>query len=152
MHEKSENHKKIEKSKRGSDVLVGDVKLVDSKKLEIAKVDLMAKFSTGTYSKILINGSKGLLRLLCFEPNQFVPLHRHPKGDEYFFVIKGKGTVTVGSEKANVKVGCIIWAPAGVMHQWKAKTERLILLSVLISPSSYELADEATKMELSKNS
>jgi quercetin dioxygenase-like cupin family protein len=57
-----------------------------------------------------INGTKGLLRLLCFEPNQSVPLHRHPKADEYFFVIKGKGKVTIGSEETDVESSCIIRA------------------------------------------
>ena len=107
----------------------------------------MATFSSNKYNKIPINGAKGLLRLLCFEPDQHVPLHRHPKADEYFFVIKGKGKVTIGSEETDVESGCIIGAPAGVTHQWKNGSERLMLLSVLIPSSSYKIADEAAKME-----
>lgn len=107
----------------------------------------MATFSSDKYNKIPIDGAKGLLKLLCFEPDQRVPLHRHPKADEYFFVIKGKGKVTIGIEETNAESGCIIRASAGVTHQWKNGPERLILLSVLIPSTSYEIAGEATKME-----
>lgn len=115
--------------------------------MKIAKVDLLATFLPDKYSKISINGAKGLLRLLCFEPEQSVPLHRHQNGDEYFYVIKGKGKVTIGKEEMKAEAGCIIKAPAGVPHQWKNLSQRLMLLSVIIPPQSYKLAEEATKME-----
>jgi len=115
--------------------------------LEIINVDLTAKFSIDTYTKIPIHSAKGLLRLLCFEPNQLVPLHKHPKADEYFLVISGKGKVKIGNEETDAESGYIIRAPAGIAHQWRAKSERLTLLSVLVPPSSYRLADEAVKME-----
>lgn len=120
---------------------------MDSEKLEIVRVNSMATFSIDTYVKVPISGAKGLLRLLCFEPNQLVPLHKHLKADEYFFVIRGKGRVKIGSEETIVESGFIIRAPAGIAHQWRAHTERLILLSVMVPPSSYNLADEAMKME-----
>lgn len=103
-------------------------------------MDSIAKFSADTYIKIPINGTKGLLRLLCFEQNQLVQLHKHPKADEYFFVIKGKGKVKIESEETDAESGCSIRAPAGMAHQWKTKSERLMLLSILIPPSSYKLA------------
>jgi quercetin dioxygenase-like cupin family protein len=114
----------------------------------INRVDLIARFTSNKYNKIPINGAKGLLRLLCFEPDQSVPLHRHPKADEYFFVIRGKGKVTLGSEETDVEPGCIIRAKACLPHQWKNGSERLVLLSVLIPLSSYKFADEATGMEV----
>jgi quercetin dioxygenase-like cupin family protein len=113
----------------------------------INRVDLIATFTSKEYNKIPIDSAKGLLRLLCFEPDQSVPLHRHPKADEYFFVIRGEGKVTLGSEESDVESGCIIKATAGLPHQWKNGSERLILLSILIPPSSYKSADEAAKME-----
>jgi quercetin dioxygenase-like cupin family protein len=114
----------------------------------ISRVDLIATFASNKYNKVPINESKGLLRLLCFEPDQSVPLHRHSKADEYFFVIKGKGRVTLGSEKIDVGSGYIIKASAGLPHQWKNGSERLVLLSVLIPSSSYNHADEAAQMEI----
>jgi quercetin dioxygenase-like cupin family protein len=113
----------------------------------VDRADLLATFTPNRYNRIPINGAKGLLRLLCFEPNQSVPLHKHPKADEYFFVIRGKGKVTLGKNETDVESGSIIKAAAGVPHQWKNESERLVLLSVLIPPSSYKFADEAAKME-----
>jgi quercetin dioxygenase-like cupin family protein len=113
----------------------------------VSRVDLIAKFTSDKYNRIPINGTEGLIRLLCFEPGQSVPLHRHLKADEYFFVIRGEGKVTLGTEETAVESGSIIKAIAGLPHQWKNGSERLVLLSVLIPPSSYKFADEAAKME-----
>jgi quercetin dioxygenase-like cupin family protein len=120
--------------------MYGDEKMIN-------KADLIATFTSNKYNRIPID-SAGLLSLLCFEADQSVPLHRHVKADEYFFVIRGKGKVTLGSEEACVESGCIIKTAAGLPHQWKNGSERLVLLSVLIHPSSYKFADEAAKMEL----
>jgi quercetin dioxygenase-like cupin family protein len=116
--------------------------------MSIVKADLLATFSPDNYNKVPINSAKGLLRLLCFEPEQAVPLHKHLKGDEYFYVIEGKGRITIGTEEAEAGAGCIVKAPAGVSHKWKNGHQRLILLSVLIPLQSYNLANEVTKMEL----
>lgn len=115
--------------------------------MKIAKVDLLATFSPDRYNKISINGAQGLLRLLCLEQKQSVPLHKHPNGDEYFYVIEGKGKIKIGKKEAEAESGCIVKAPAGVLHQWKNGPQRLILLSVVIPPQSYKVSDEATKME-----
>jgi len=116
-------------------------------RVKVLKVDSVAIFSSDNYSKISIKDAQGLLRLLCFEPGQYVPLHKHLNGDEYFYVIKGKGKVTIGKEEEEVGPGCIVKASAGVSHQWKNGPQRLVILSVIIPPQSYKSADEATKME-----
>jgi quercetin dioxygenase-like cupin family protein len=116
--------------------------------LEITRVDEMTMFSSDKYSRILVHNAKGLLRLLCFQEEQSVPLHRHPHADEYFYVIGGKAKVTVGKEHAEVESGSIVKAPAGVPHQWKNGSQELVLLSVLIPLQSYEFADDASEMEL----
>jgi len=115
--------------------------------VKIVKVDLLATFSPRGYNKIPINGARGLLRLLCFEPGQDVPLHKHPRGDEYFYVVNGRGKIIMEEKEAEAESGCIVKVPAGVPHGWKNGPKRLMLLSVIIPPRSYGLADEATKME-----
>jgi quercetin dioxygenase-like cupin family protein len=115
--------------------------------LNIPRVDLLAVFSPNKYEKVPIDGAKGLLRLLCFEPQQSVPLHVHTRADEYFYVVKGEGRITLGNDEAEAQSGCIVKAPAGVPHQWKNGSKRLILFSVLISTQSYEFADESAKMD-----
>ncbi|MFH0849253.1 MAG: cupin domain-containing protein [archaeon] len=112
------------------------------------KVHSLAMFSPEKYCRVPICDAKGLIRLLCFEPGQSVPLHTHPKSDEYFFVVEGKGKITVDTDEQDAEPGCIIKAPAGVTHRWRNGTQRLVLLSVLIPTSAYDLAEEATEQKL----
>lgn len=102
-------------------------------------------FSASKYRRVPLPSTNGLLRLLCFEPNQKVPLHRHPEADEIFYVFKGQGEISVGAEKVQMENGFFVKTPAGVLHRWKNGKERLVLISVLIPPSSYIHAEKATK-------
>ncbi|MFB0514215.1 MAG: cupin domain-containing protein [Candidatus Bathyarchaeia archaeon] len=105
--------------------------------MEIIKAESLMDFSVDKYRRMPLPNTKGLMRLLCFGPNQNVPFHRHPEADEIFYVLKGQGEISVGAEKMKVKNGFFVKAPAGVLHQWKNGKERLVLISVLIPPSSY---------------
>ncbi|HML02424.1 MAG TPA: cupin domain-containing protein [Candidatus Bathyarchaeia archaeon] len=104
--------------------------------MEVAKAESMARFSSDKYNRVPIISAGGLLRLLCFEPYQHVPPHKHTKADEYFYVIKGRAQITVGSEEATVESGFIVRAQAGIVHAWKNQDKRLVLLSVLVPLSS----------------
>jgi len=110
--------------------------------MEMIKAESFMDFSVSKYVRVPLLNTKGLIRLLCFEPNQKVPLHCHPEVDEIFYVLKGQGEITVGEEKAKVKNGFFVKAPAGMLHQWKNGKERLVLISVLISPSNYAHAEK----------
>lgn len=111
------------------------------------KVSSLATFSSEKYCRVPIGNTKGLMRLLCFEPGQNVALHTHPKSDECFFVVEGKGKITIDGEEQDAESGCIFQAPAGVTHGWKNSAHRLILLSILIPTSAYDRADEATEQK-----
>ena len=110
--------------------------------MEIVKAESLMDFSAGKYRRVPLPYAKGLMRLLCFEPNQKVTLHRHPEADEIFYVLKGRGEISVGAEKVTVKNGFFVKAPAGVLHQWKNSKGRLVLISVLIPPSNYADAEK----------
>jgi len=97
--------------------------------------------------KVPVPNTKGLVRLLCFEPGQSVALHKHPDGDEVFYVLSGRAEFTVGKKTTRIEAGSFVKAAVGTFHGWKNGSERLILISVLISPSSYKLAEQAAKME-----
>jgi quercetin dioxygenase-like cupin family protein len=116
-------------------------------KMEILKINSLAEFSSEKYMKVAIRNTNGFVRLLCFEPSQSVALHKHPDGDEVFYVLSGRAEFTVGKETARVEAGSFVKAEAGMLHGWKNGAERLILISVLIPPSSYKLAEQAAKME-----
>jgi len=113
----------------------------------VLKIESLAEFSPEKYVRVPIRNSSGLVRLLCFEPGQSVAFHRHPDGDEVFYVLRGKADFTVGKETARVEAGSFVKATAGIFHGWNNGSERLILISVLIPPSSYMLAEHVEKME-----
>ena len=105
--------------------------------MEMTKAESFMDFSISKYRRVPLPNTKGLIRLLCFEPNQKVPLHCHPEADEIFYVLKGQGEISVGEEKVKVENGFFVKAPAGMLHQWKNGKERLVLISVLIPTSNY---------------
>jgi quercetin dioxygenase-like cupin family protein len=113
--------------------------------MEILKAESLTDFSADKYRRVPLPNTKGLMRLLCFEPNQHVPLHRHPEADEIFYVLKGQGEISVGEEKVKVNNGFFVKAPAGVLHKWQNSKERLVLISVLIPPSNHAHAEEITQ-------
>ena len=108
------------------------------------RVSSLASFSSERYCRVPIESTNGLVRLLCFEPGQSVALHKHPKSDEFFFVVEGNGRIAVEEKEQDGDPGCIIRVPAGTAHRWTGGSHRLVLLSVLIPSSAYESADDAT--------
>lgn len=46
-------------------------------------------------------------------------LHSHPNYEEYWFVIEGKGQITIGDEVYNVEPGDLVITPRGVPHKVK---------------------------------
>jgi len=115
--------------------------------MEVLKIDSLAQFSSVKYEKVPVPNTGGLVRLLCFEPDQSVDVHKHPRGDEVFYVLSGRAEFSVGKETARIEGGSFVKAAAGTFHSWKNGSERLILVSVLIPPSSYRLAEQAAMME-----
>jgi len=115
--------------------------------MDVSKLTSLAEFSPDKYVRVPVKNSGGLVRLLCFEPSQVVALHRHSEADEIFYVVSGAAEFTKGEETARLDTGSIVKAEAGMFHGWKNGSTRLILFSVLIPLVSYNLADQAAKME-----
>ena len=56
-------------------------------------------------------------------------LHHHPAQDEIFFVVKGKGAMTVGDDKIPVKVQSPVYLPASIRHCAPANRDnRLVMM------------------------
>jgi quercetin dioxygenase-like cupin family protein len=77
--------------------------------------------------------------LTCFEPGQFIPVHR-PDVDVALVILEGEGVVVAGESEATVGPGAIVVAPAGQARGVKATT-RLVAVH-LVSPPPTE-ADHA---------
>jgi len=75
-----------------------------------------------------------------FKPGQVLAYHRHPNGDQVFFVHEGEGTYYTddnGEKTAQLKAGVVVLAPKGVWHKIVAKTE-LIVSQATVQPAGME--------------
>jgi len=118
--------------------------------MDVLKVKSLAQFSPEKCMRVPIKNPGGLVRLLCFEPSQTVALHKHSEADEVFYVVTGAAEFTKGRETVRLEAESIVKAEAGMFHGWRNGSTRLILLSVLTPLVSYNVADQAAKMEFAQ--
>jgi mannose-6-phosphate isomerase-like protein (cupin superfamily) len=74
--------------------------------------------------------SVGLYKLKAGEIDRQTP---HPE-DEVYYVLRGRATIRVGTEKQEVKPGSIIYVAAGVDHRFNDIKENLEVL-VFFAPA-----------------
>jgi len=71
----------------------------------------------------IANFSGGMLGVdtYYFKPGQVLDYHRHPEGDQVFFILQGEGEFYLdngdGEEKLAVAAGSIVYVPAGTWHK-----------------------------------
>ncbi|MHB1654618.1 MAG: cupin domain-containing protein [Desulfitobacteriaceae bacterium] len=76
-----------------------------------------------------------------FNKDQVLDYHRHPEGDQVFFILKGKGTFYLnnGSEESiPVKEGSIIYIPRGVWHKLTAEEGEMVACQATKSGAGIE--------------
>jgi mannose-6-phosphate isomerase-like protein (cupin superfamily) len=56
--------------------------------------------------------------------------------DEVYYVISGRGRITVGEEDRAVRAGSVVFVPADVVHRFHDVEEELVLL-VAFGPAEY---------------
>lgn len=55
-------------------------------------------------------------------------LHYHLRADEFFYVISGTGTATLGDDDYRIEEGDVIFIPVGLDHEMAADSGPLVLL------------------------
>ena len=72
--------------------------------------------------------------IYCFEPGQTQKVHSHEGSDKVYYVLEGRGKVTVGSEVRELAADEITLAPSGEDHGvMNDSGERLVML-VFMAP------------------
>lgn len=56
--------------------------------------------------------------------------------DEVYFVVSGRGSITVGDETTHIARGSVVYVPAGVPHKFHHITEDLRVMVVFSPPES----------------
>lgn len=80
----------------------------------------------------LAGNERAKVMLVCFEPGQYIPVHR-PGVDLTLVVLEGQGELVAGEQEAELGPGAIAFIPAGETRGIRATT-RLVLVNVVTPP------------------
>ena len=72
--------------------------------------------------------------LQCYEPGQGTVIHHHNTDDEAFYVIEGRGTVSVDEEVYEVGPTSLVFAPMGKEHGIEAASDSRLVIIYFRSP------------------
>ncbi|MYT19547.1 cupin domain-containing protein [Streptomyces sp. SID7760] len=73
--------------------------------------------------------------LYALDAGQSDPQQPH-RQDEVYFVVSGRGSITVGEETTTVARGSVVYVPAGMVHKFHHITEDLRVLVVFSPPEA----------------
>lgn len=96
--------------------------------------DLIA-FKGDKLNKVSIfDTDKFFCDVYCFEPGQSQKVHSHGDSDKVYYVLEGKGKVTVGSEVRVLSANEITLAPAGEDHGVVNDSNGKLVMLVFMAP------------------
>ena len=103
--------------------------------MNVVKVRGAIAFNPEKLKKIsLFDTDKFFCDIYCFEPGQTQKVHSHEGSDKVYYVLEGRGKVTVGSEVRELAADEITLAPSGEDHGvMNDSGERLVML-VFMAP------------------
>ncbi|MBI5643698.1 MAG: cupin domain-containing protein [Deltaproteobacteria bacterium] len=98
--------------------------------MQLANVSQTKEFKDEAVNKVTyVKGEQLIQDTYYFRPGQVLDYHRHPTGDQIFFVHEGEGTYYIddGKEESTVlKPGVVVLAPKGVWHKIVAKNDLVV--------------------------
>jgi len=94
-----------------------------------------------SFSK-LIAGPKGVakseamdFRISIYQPAGYVETHAHEKGEHVWFILRGRGLVTLDDHRYTVRSRDTIHIPAGTEHSLRNTSGKpLYLMTILVPP------------------
>ena len=93
----------------------------------------VATFQPRRFSPVPIGGTERFKAVLtCFEPGQFIPVHRPPI-DMTLVILEGEGQMVAGEQEVPLAPGTIVIVPAGEARGVKAST-RLVAIHLVTPP------------------
>ena len=72
--------------------------------------------------------------IYCLLTGQFQKIHSHEGSDKVYFVLQGKGKITIGSEEKELLENEITMAPSGVDHGVMNDSDGKLVMLVFMSP------------------
>ncbi len=112
--------------------------------MQKANVLETSEYSDGNVKKVTyIKTDQVAQDTYYFKAGQVLAYHRHPQGDQVFFVQAGTGTYCTDDgteESTELAPGVVVLAPANVWHKIEATTE-LVVSQATVQPAGMEVRD-----------
>lgn len=99
--------------------------------MEIVNVYNYKKFKIGSvFKEVPILTDQTMATILLIDSDSKTTDLNHPQKDRIYYIVKGRGMVTIGSETRNITEGELILIPKGSSHKYTTTTDRLTLISI----------------------
>lgn len=100
--------------------------------MELANLGDLIEYDTDKrVRKSFVNANGLACELVCYEPGQSTVIHYHPRQDEIFYIVEGKGTIIVDEERHEVGPKSVMFVPSPVRHGIAAdQGTRLVLMFI----------------------
>lgn len=94
--------------------------------------DSLTNYNDEVVPKVSIFSGKDITSdVYYFKPGQVLKAHRHPKGEQIFTFLKGKGKMVIEEESFEVDPGTTIMVEAGKWHEiTNGKDEEMVAVQV----------------------
>jgi len=103
--------------------------------MKVIQVSDSVAFSPEKLKKVsLFDTERFFCDVYCFEPGQSQKVHSHDGSDKIYYVLEGRGRVTVGSEERELGVGEITLAPSGEDHGVVNHSDEKLVMLVFMAP------------------
>ncbi len=70
------------------------------------------------------------VKIITIRANEAFSLQKHGKRDEFWKIISGSGTVTIGNEKKEAGPDKTFFIPRGTLHRGEAGSDDLVFLEI----------------------
>ena len=109
--------------------------------MEQLKIEDVKEFSTEKrVRKKLLGSEKIVAEMVCYEPGQATPEHPHPKQDEIFYVVEGKGVMIVDGKEISLEPTSMVLVKAREKHGGKALPDSRLAMMFFKAPGSTKSA------------
>jgi len=99
--------------------------------MEIIDVLKYTEFKIGSvFREVPIITDQTMATILLIDSNSMTTDLNHPQKDRIYYIVRGKGEVTINKESMQIKEGEMILIPKGSSHKYTTKGDRLILISI----------------------
>ncbi len=98
--------------------------------MNLIKLREKVQFSEQFRPQILCASPDAKVPMICLEPGQEIPAH--PSGTGVFYVLEGKGIMSLDGEEIELSKGKVVFAPEGSERGIKC-IERLVAIAIHIS-------------------